>query len=229
MLPFVQGWPFPLQKCWGIFSTFPWNIRVEYVYMSCNHLCMYIKKSVVKTEVFSRKFCLNGLILLSMLVYRRLFHILTSSNRIIYWVTGPLWEEFTGHRGILLPKASDGELWWFFICSWTNNWVNNRDAEDLRPHRTQYDVNVMHRQQHSFYKFNWVYDRHTSTPLIGSCCTAYGLKSHGSIVSHIDLPYITPIWFIIGIIQDCYFYDQQYNWPWWNPRYLFSHYINLCM
>ena len=29
------------------------------------------------------------------------------------------------------------------ICAWINRWVNNRQAGDLRCHRTHYDVNVM--------------------------------------------------------------------------------------
>ena len=29
------------------------------------------------------------------------------------------------------------------ICAWTNGWVNNRDACDLRRHRDHYDVTVM--------------------------------------------------------------------------------------
>ena len=29
------------------------------------------------------------------------------------------------------------------ICAWTDGWVNNRDASDLRRHRAQYDVTVM--------------------------------------------------------------------------------------
>ena len=29
------------------------------------------------------------------------------------------------------------------ICAWTNGWVNNRDAVDLRRRRTNYDVTVM--------------------------------------------------------------------------------------
>ena len=34
-------------------------------------------------------------------------------------------------------------LMFSFICAWTNNWVNNREAGDLRRHRCHYDVNVM--------------------------------------------------------------------------------------
>ena len=36
-----------------------------------------------------------------------------------------------------------GTLVFSLICAWTNNWVNNRDAGDLRRHRVHYDVNVM--------------------------------------------------------------------------------------
>ena len=32
------------------------------------------------------------------------------------------------------------------ICAWINDWVNNREAGDLRRHRGHYDVNIMHWQ-----------------------------------------------------------------------------------
>ena len=34
-------------------------------------------------------------------------------------------------------------LMFSLICTWTNGWVNNQDASDLRCHRTYYDVTVM--------------------------------------------------------------------------------------
>ena len=34
-------------------------------------------------------------------------------------------------------------LMFSLICAWINGWVNNRDAGDLRCHRTHYDVTVM--------------------------------------------------------------------------------------
>ena len=37
-----------------------------------------------------------------------------------------------------------GALMFFFICAWTNGWVNNRDAGDLRRHRAHYDITVMY-------------------------------------------------------------------------------------
>ena len=37
-----------------------------------------------------------------------------------------------------------GALMFSLICVWINSWVNNREAGDLRRHRTHYDVIVMH-------------------------------------------------------------------------------------
>ena len=36
-----------------------------------------------------------------------------------------------------------GALMYSLICAWTNCWVSNQDAGDLRRHRAQYDVTVM--------------------------------------------------------------------------------------
>ena len=36
-----------------------------------------------------------------------------------------------------------GALMFSLICAWTNGWVNNQAAGDLRRHRTNYDVTVM--------------------------------------------------------------------------------------
>ena len=37
-----------------------------------------------------------------------------------------------------------GDLMFSLICAWINGWVNNREAGDLRHHRTHYDVPVMY-------------------------------------------------------------------------------------
>ena len=37
-----------------------------------------------------------------------------------------------------------GALMSSLICAWINGWVNNREAGDLRRHRTHYDVSVMY-------------------------------------------------------------------------------------
>ena len=36
-----------------------------------------------------------------------------------------------------------GALMFPFICAWTDGWVNNRDAGDLKRHRTHDDVTIM--------------------------------------------------------------------------------------
>ena len=55
-------------------------------------------------------------------------------------VTGPL----CGDRWVPHTKASDAELrCFYFICAWTNDWVNNRDVGDLVRHCVHYDVTVM--------------------------------------------------------------------------------------
>ena len=75
-------------------------------------------------------------------------HIFIMTSSTFSAVTGPLWGEFAGHRRIPLTKAltraSDAELWCFLWSALeTNGWVNNRDAGELRRHRTHYDVTVM--------------------------------------------------------------------------------------
>ena len=37
-----------------------------------------------------------------------------------------------------------GALMFSLISAWINDWVNNREAGDLRRHRGHYDVNVMY-------------------------------------------------------------------------------------
>ena len=44
----------------------------------------------------------------------------------------------------------------FFICAWTNGWVNNQFAFDLKHHRTPYDVTIMHLENNVW---TWVVDR----------------------------------------------------------------------
>ena len=70
--------------------------------------------------------------------------MMASSNGNICRVTGHLCGEFAGARWIPRTKASDAELWFFsLICVWINDWVNNRQAGDLRRHSAHYDVIAM--------------------------------------------------------------------------------------
>ena len=48
------------------------------------------------------------------------------------------------HRWIPLTKGSGGgALMFSLIYAWINDWVNNREAADLRRHRAHYDITVM--------------------------------------------------------------------------------------
>ena len=69
----------------------------------------------------------------------------------------PRYWPFTGHRWSPRTKASDAELWCFLLISaWISVWVNNREAGDLRRHRTQNDVIVMCRM-HNYGASNVAY------------------------------------------------------------------------
>ena len=74
--------------------------------------------------------------------------MMTSSNGNIFRVTGHLCGEFTGPRWI--PRTDKGQwrraLMFSLICVWINDWVNNREAGDLRRFCAHYDVIVMHKE-----------------------------------------------------------------------------------
>ena len=63
--------------------------------------------------------------------------MMTSSNGNIFRVTGPWLGESTGHRSPYKGQWC-GALMYSLICAWTNGWVNNRDAGDLRGYRVHH-------------------------------------------------------------------------------------------
>ena len=69
-------------------------------------------------------------------------YTMMTSSKNIFRVAGLLFVEFTGH-----PHKGQWRraLMFSLICTWTNGWVSNRDAADLRRHRAHYDVTVMSR------------------------------------------------------------------------------------
>ena len=71
---------------------------------------------------------------------------MTSSNGNIFRATGHLCGEFTVPRGALMFSL---------ICVWINDWVNNREAGDLRRYRTHYDVIVMGPRSHPPWRAVW--------------------------------------------------------------------------
>ena len=69
--------------------------------------------------------------------------MMTSSNGNIFRVTGPLYEEFTGHWWIPHKGQWRGAFMFSLICAWISGWVNKREPGDLRRHRAHYSVIVM--------------------------------------------------------------------------------------
>ena len=137
-----------------------WNDSTNYRLQNKNnmtlarviHVKIFKWNSMSKLNIYllcwTCKFLLNGFMGLRNIFISCGRHdmetIMTSSNGDIFRVIGPLCGEFTGQGWIPLTKASDAELWCFFICAWIRGWINNREAGDLRCHRALYDVIVMH-------------------------------------------------------------------------------------
>ena len=69
--------------------------------------------------------------------------MMTSSNGNIFRVTGHLSGEFTGPGEFPAKGQWRGALMFSLICFWINDWVNNREAGDLRRYRAHYDVTAM--------------------------------------------------------------------------------------
>ena len=79
--------------------------------------------------------------------------MMTSSNRNIFRVTGPLCGEFTVPGDFPHKGQWSGAMMFSLICVWINDWVNNHEAGDLRRHRGHYDVNVLK----AYTEYNRVY------------------------------------------------------------------------
>ena len=68
---------------------------------------------------------------------------------ILKWKHFPCYWPFVWGIQRLLVNSPDKGQWrralmFSLICAWINDWVNNREAGDLRCHCTHYDVTVMH-------------------------------------------------------------------------------------
>ena len=107
----------------------------------CKQFCLYIIStvpcSILCTNCFAGTISENA-------CWIFLQSMMTLSNGNICRVTGLLCGEFTGPRWI--PHTNGqwrGALMFSLICVWMNDWVNTREAGDLRRHRAHYDVIIM--------------------------------------------------------------------------------------
>ena len=75
-------------------------------------------------------------------------YLITVHDDVIKWKPFPrYWPFVRGIHRSLVNSPRKGQwrraLLFSLICPWINSWVNNREAGDLRRHRTHYDVIVM--------------------------------------------------------------------------------------
>ena len=101
------------------------------VRISCSH---HISVLLVQDEIDCGHLCLH--------CHQSSHYMMTSSNGNIFLVTGPLCGEITG-PGEFPTQRPVTRSFDVFFCVWINDWVNNREAGDLRRHRGHYDVIVM--------------------------------------------------------------------------------------
>ena len=133
--------------CWWYhcYSSLKWE------YHSGNFLSLTVPDAVISTAsgAASDTICVRTLIIslrwCKLLHQHKWFKITEVQRNFIenIRIFCSLCGEFTSHRWIPLTKASNGALMFSLICAWTNGQVNNRDAGDLRRHRSHYDVTVM--------------------------------------------------------------------------------------
>ena len=129
-----------------------------------------LKAGEIETKACLRWCAANVLAPIGMNLKR---HMMTSSNRNIFRLTGPLCGEFTGHRWICLTRGSDAELWCFlWFAPWINGRINNREAGNLRRHHAHYDVIAMIDQLGSatqiFYRYKNCGNRENRKPAVFS-------------------------------------------------------------
>ena len=128
-----RAWKLMQRRCSATFRAFFFqNTQDEHLIAgeTWGELCEFNVRS--RLYLYNRRVvCYTGLI------------IMTSSDRSIFRVTGPLCGEVTGEFPSQRPVTRSFDV--FFDLSWITGWVNNREAGDLRRHRAHYDVIAMSR------------------------------------------------------------------------------------
>ena len=112
----------------------------------------FYHKSLVQ-KIISNRYCITALVLLSLRHVSGSIWVTVAFYDVMKWNYFPRYWSFV--RGIHQwpvnsPHKSQwsGALMLSLSCTWTNGWVNNRDAGDLRCHHTHYDFTVMSSSMH---------------------------------------------------------------------------------
>ena len=129
-------------------KLFFWQLTVQAKNVSSKwHFCYKILKS---TEINSGEFivhCKHRCNMDTLFTHTGL-HFINIHDDVIKWKHFPHYWPFV--RGIHRSPVNSphkgqwrGALMFSLICVWINDWVNNREAGDLRRYRAHYDVIVM--------------------------------------------------------------------------------------
>ena len=149
-----------------------WNIR-----QNCWNLWIEFIKSISMTRLSIQDTCewrlfvpVNSLTLIyfiptpSVITAKMKSFMMTSSNGIIFHVTGHLFGEFTGDRWpVNSPHKGQwrGALMFSLICVWINGWENNREAGDLRRYHAHYNAIAMY-----LYDVVWIRRNLPASPML---------------------------------------------------------------
>ena len=117
----------------------PW-----YIILLCWRICQFIWGVLTEITDISVNITICGALFLSSVHYTQCVH-----DDIIKWKHFPRnWPFVLGiHRSpVSSPHKGQwrGALMFSLICVWINDWVNTREAGDLRRYRPHYDVIVMY-------------------------------------------------------------------------------------
>ena len=74
------------------------------------------------------------------------------------------WPVDSPHKGQLR-----GALFFSLICAWTIGWINNREAGDVRRHRTHYEVTVMYPYFALWFTWHFFHSRIRRVFLVACC------------------------------------------------------------
>ena len=103
-----------------------------------------------------------------------------------------------------------GALVFSVICAWTNGWVNNREASDVRRHHAHYDVTVIEYNKHAHGRgyhllfttaFQSICNHHNGqNRLIAHLkCCFYALFLWKLVIKRhcLSIPFCVPLWYYI--------------------------------
>ena len=114
----------------------------------------------------------------------------------------------------------------FFICTWTNGWVNNRNTGDLRCNHDHYDVTVMLRPGDAYMRhwtaITWPNDDLSSMGPMATNVTDFWIKIQQFSLKGIHLKVSSAKWrwfcFVLSLLRHCHVIDMNHKMQLSNRR-----------